>query len=186
MSNVFKLSLSLTLLYSLFYLINSEDQLVKFLKIMFPFAFVALALQIYVLVNGEQLISIVKPGVTNVHGSYNISGGEDVWIRPIEMAHAMLITFTGSLFLLISKPHNLNRQYLVLVNLISFLVILMSGTRSWVISFCLGYITFFFLAGRKTPKLILNSLGVMVIVLLMIGGIAIINRQVRKDRKSVV
>jgi len=91
----------------------------------------------------------------------------------------MFITFTGSLFLLISKRHNLARQYLVFVNLISFLVILMTGTRSWFIAFCIGYLAFFFLAGKKTPKLILNSLGIVIIVLLLIWGITIINSQVR-------
>jgi hypothetical protein len=179
MSNVFKLSVSLTLFYSVFRLINSEENFIKFLKIMFPFAFIALALQIYGLINGEQLIALVKPGVKVAQGSYNIAGNNNSSIRPIEMAHAMFITFTGSLFLLISKRHNLARQYLVFVNLISFLVILMTGTRSWFIAFCIGYLAFFFLAGKKTPKLILNSLGIVIIVLLLIWGITIINSQVR-------
>lgn len=179
MSNVFKLSISLTLFYSVFRLINSEENFIKFLKIMFPFAFIALALQIYGLINGEQLIALVKPGVKVAQGSYNISGKQGTWIRPIEMGHAMFITFTGSLFLLISKRHNLAKQYLVFVNLISFLVILMSGTRSWFIAFCIGYLAFFFLAGKKTPILILNSLGIVIIVLLLIWGITVINSQVR-------
>ncbi|MCJ7448888.1 MAG: hypothetical protein MUO72_14475 [Bacteroidales bacterium] len=179
MSNVFKLALSLSLFYSLFHLINNEEQLIKFLKVMFPFAFVALALQIYGLINGEQLIALVKPGVSAVQGSYNISGKQGTWIRPIEMGHAMLITFTGSLFLLMSKRHNLSKQYLILINLISFLVILMSGTRSWFVAFCLGYLVFFFLAGERTPKLIINSIVVILILLLMIRGISVINDQVK-------
>ena len=118
MSNVFKLSLSLTLFYSFIRLIDSEDQLIKFLKIMFPFTFIALALQIYGIINGEQLIALVKPGVETAQGIY-VSSDPKGWIRPIEMGHAMFITFSGSLFLLMSKRHNLNKQYLILINLLS-------------------------------------------------------------------
>ena len=176
-SNFFKISLSLTLFYSLFHLINNEEHLVKFLKLMFPFVFVALALQIYGLINREQLIALVKPGILVAQGSYT-SGDHEGWIRPIEMGHAMLITFTGSLFFLMSKRHNRELKYLVLINLISFLVIVMSGTRSWFIAFCLGYFAFFFLAGKRIPKLFINSIGVILIFIFFIGGISVVNKQV--------
>jgi hypothetical protein len=179
MSNVFKLSLALTMFYSIFRLINTEKQLINFLTLMFPFAFVALALQIYGLLNGEQLIALVKPEVSVAQGIYNITTKPGEWIRPIEMSHAMFITFSGSLVLLMSKRHNLHRHYLILINLVSFLVILMSGTRSWVIAFSIGYIAFFLLAGKRTPKLIINSIVVILIVLLSVKVIPVINKQVK-------
>lgn len=185
MANVFKLSISFTLFYSLFHLINHEEQLVNFLKIMFPFAFVALALQIYGLINGEQLIALVKPGIKVVQGSY-ASNDPKGWIRPIELGHAMLITFSGSLFLLISRRHNFSKQYLILINLISFLVVLMSGTRSWFIAFCIGYISFFFFAGKKIPKLFLNSLFVILIVIFSIRVISVVNKQVNNALSRIM
>jgi hypothetical protein len=178
LSNVFKLSITFTLFYSVLRLLNTEEQLINFLRVMFPFAFVGLALQIYGLMNGEQLIALVKPGIKTVQGSY-ISGDPEGWIRPIELGHAMLITFSGSLFLLISGRHNFSKQYLILINLISFLVVLMSGTRSWFIAFCTGYIAFFFLARERIPRLIINSTVVIIIFIFFIGGISVVNNQVK-------
>lgn len=179
MSNVFKLSISLTLFYSVLRLINSEEQFIQFLKLMFPFAFIALGLQIYGLLTGEQLIALFKPGVSTVQGSYNIASKSETWIRPIEMAHAIFITFTGSLYLLLAKKHTMNKNYLVIVNLISFLVIFMTGTRSWVLAFIAGYIAFFLFAGSRTPKLIINSVIVLIVAVLMVSGIPVINKQVK-------
>lgn len=178
MSNVFKLSISLTLFYSIFHLINSQERLIKFLKIIFPFTFVAIAFQIYGLIYGEQLIAMVKPGVNVVQGSYDSDypGG---WIRPIELGNAMLITFSGSLLLLITRQEIFSKRYLILINLISFLVILMSGTRSWFIAFCSGYVLFIFMAGKKIPKLLINSIVVILIVIFSIREFSVVNRQVK-------
>ena len=176
-SNVFKLALSLTLFYSLIRLISTEDQLIRFLKIMLPFAFLALSLQFYGLINGEQLIALFKPGIKATQGTYSVDNPEG-WIRPIEMGHAMVITFTGSFFLLIRESVNRNIYYLILINILSFLVILMSGTRIWVIAFALAYLAFFILSGSRIPKLIVNSIVILFIVIMMVKGVSVIDKQV--------
>jgi hypothetical protein len=179
MSNVFKLSISLTLFYSLFRLINTEEQLFNFMKMLFPFVFVALGLQVFGLLTGNQFISLFKPGVSVVQGSYNFTTKNNQWIRPIEMGHTMFITFTGSLLLIMSQRQYIKKLYLVFINLISFLVILMSGTRSWFIAFCFGYVLFFLIAGIKTPKMIINSIIILLIVLFSVKGIPVIDKQVK-------
>ncbi len=185
LSNVFKLSIALTLFYSLFRLINTEEQLNKFLKIMFPFAFVALALQVYGLINGEQLIALVKPGISSAQGSYNVSDKQGAWVRPIEMGHVMLITFSGSLWLLLRKHSDLGKQYLVSINLLSFLVIFLTGTRTWIIAFSLGYVIFFFLAGNKMPKILIRSIIVVVGFIILINTIPVINKQIKNSWSRV-
>ena len=184
MVTVARLTLALTLIYSLPRLINSPQQLMGFLKIIFPFAFIALLLQIYGLINGEQLIAVFKPGVASVRGSYSGIGRSDVWVRPIEMAHTMLITFTASLWLLTKKRMEFSRSYLLLLNLLSFLVIFLSGTRSWIIAFVAGYLFYFWFLGDKAPKIIVRSM-VAIALFAMLSSIPIINKQIQNSWSRV-
>jgi len=177
MSQAFKIVLSLTLLYSLPRIINTEEKIIGFLKLLFPLTFFTLGLQVFELINGQQLISMVNPGAAVVQGVFSTTepGG---WIRPIEMGHAMLITFTGSFWLLVSKRRNFSRYYLMLVNIFSFLVVFMSGTRSWIIAFAAGYLIFMFLAGIKSSSIYLKFVIVILIVVFLINIIPTIHNQV--------
>lgn len=177
MSQAFKIVLPLTLLYSLPRIINTEEKIIGFLKLLFPFAFFTLGLQVFELMHGQQVISMVKPGVTAVQGVFSTteSGG---WIRAIEMGHAMLITFTGSLWLLVSKRQNFSRYYLMLVNILSFLVVFMSGTRSWIIAFAAGYFIFIFITGIRSSAIYIKFVIVMLIVFFLINIIPTIHNQV--------
>ncbi len=177
MSQAFKIVLPLTLLYSLFRILDTDEKIIRLLRLLFPFAFITLALQAFELVNGQQVISMVKPGVTVVQGVLSTTepGG---WIRPIEMGHAMFITFTGSLWLLMNKRHNFNRYYLISVNLVSFLAVFMSGTRSWIIAFAAGYIVFIYLTGIRSTTILMRSLIIIFILVLLINFVPIIHNQV--------
>lgn len=177
MSQAFKIVLPLTLLYSLPRIINTEEKIIGILKLLFPITFFTLGLQVFELVNGQQVISMVKPGATAVQGVFSTTepGG---WIRPIEMGHAMFITFTGSLWLLVSKRHNFSRYYLMLVNIFSFLVVFMSGTRSWIIAFAAGYLIFIFLTGIRSSSIYIKFVIVMLLVVFLINIIPTIHNQV--------
>ncbi len=178
MSQTFKIVLlPLTLLYSLPRIINTEDKMIEFFKLLFPITFFTLGLQVFELVKGQQLISIVEPGTTAVQGIFSSTGSAG-WVRPIEMGHAMLITFTGSLWLLVSKRHNFSRYYLMLINIISFLVIFMTGTRSWILAFAAGYLIFIFLTGIRSSSILIKFVIVILIVVSMINIIPIIHNQV--------
>ncbi len=181
MVNVIKLSISLSLFYSVVRILNSEDQIMRFFRLIFPFAFVALVLQTYGLINGTQLIALVKPGVLSTQGVYDISGRQTGWLRPIEMSHAMLITFTGSLWLLAKGNSEFRKQYILLINFLSFLVIFLSGTRSWVISFIIGYVLFFFFMGIKIPKLMLRSFIAIMLFIFIVIKFPVINMQIQNS-----
>lgn len=181
---VVRLTVSLTLIYSLPRLINSKQQLIGFLKIIFPFVFIALILQIYGLINGEQLIAVFKPGVVSVQGSYSGIGGSDVWVRPIEMGHVMLVVFTGSLWLLTKNGMEFGRSYLLLLNLLSFLVVFLSGTRSWVIAFVIGYLFYFRFLGYKVSKIIMRAI-VVIVLFAIISTVPIINKQIQNSWSRV-
>lgn len=184
--NVIKLSISLTLFYSVLRILNSEEKIIKFLRLMFLFVFVALALQIYGLINGEQLIALVKPGVTVTQGILDISGKQQGWIRPIEMGHAMLITFAGTLWLLSKGYSGFKKPYLLLINLLSFLVIFLTGTRSWIIAFGAGYLLFFLFMGGKAPKFLTRSFFTIVLLVIIINVIPVINRQIKNSWSRII
>lgn len=185
LSNVIKLSISLTLFYSLFRLINSEEELTRFLKVIFPFAFIALILQIYFLISGEDIVALVNPGIREIHGKLNTQNAEG-WIRPIEMGHTMLITFTASLWLLLKRHSEFKRSYLVLINLISFLVIFLTGTRSWIIAFSIGYLIFFSISGRKISGILIRSGLSIIAFIIILNTIPVINKQIKNSWSRVI
>lgn len=185
LSNVIKLSIALSLYYSLFRLINNEEQFTKFLKTIFPFAFVALILQIYFLINGEDLVALVKPGLRELYEKLDTQDPQD-WVRPIEMGHTMLITFTASLWLLLKRHSEFRKQYLFLVNLTSFLVIFLTGTRSWIIAFSIGYFIFFILAGKKISRILIRNILFIIGFVFILNIIPLINQQVKNSWSRVI
>lgn len=186
LTNIVKLSIALTLFYSLFQLINNEEQIVRFLGILFPFVFVALAFQVYGLMSGQQLVALIKPGTSVVQGVYDLSDSKAGWFRPIEMGHAMFINFTGSLWLIAKGNFVFRKQYLLLVNLLSFLVIFLTGTRSWVISFGAGYLLFFLFMGVKAPKFLSRSFIATVLFVIIINVIPVVNNQIRNSWSRIM
>lgn len=185
-SAVFKTALTLTLFYSVFYLINSKKHLINFFKILFPFVFVALVLQIYGLINGEQFVAFLKPGSGVEQGSYNIDADKETWQRPIEMAYTVFLTFSGSLFLLSYQLHNFKKWYLALVNLLSYIVILLTGTRGWFIAFSFGYVAFFLFSRKILTRLVIRSGLIILLVIFLITLVPVINKQIKNAWSRII
>ncbi len=164
---VFKITINLLFIFNIFYIIYNKNTLIKFYKIVFPFAFVALVFQIYGLTTGQQPVELFKSGAGA--DTYTLDGSSFAWLRPIEMVFTLFITFSGSLLLLGYRRHKLNSLYLLIVNGVSFLSIFLTGTRSWVIAFSLGYLIFFFNMKKQIGDVIFKlSLGVIFVIVLVI------------------
>lgn len=157
MKLMYKTMIYLTLFYSFYKLIDSKEKLFRFFGLLFPFAFLAVSLQLFSLIFKRQLVSLFKPGVTVTQGVLQVAEGTHAWVRPIEMAHVLLICFAATLFLISFKKHNYNRTYLMTVNLVSFFGILLTGTRSWILAFLAAYF-FFFIVTYKNTKTLLKML----------------------------
>ncbi len=140
--NVYKIIIGILLFYSLYRYFNNLEKLTSFLNLVFPFAFIAIALQLYSLITKQQLIALFKPGVIAVRGVLGTNPGLGTE-RPIELVHVLFICFSGSLLLLNSKENIFNKNYLLFVSILSYLSIIMTATRSWVLAFTAGYILFF-------------------------------------------
>lgn len=147
---LWRMTINLTLFYTIFFVINSSETLVRFLRVIFPFAILALSAQFYSLVSGHQLITLFKPDVISVQGVLAVAEG--AWARPIEMPHVLLVCFTGSLYLLGQKKAEFSSGYLVIINIISFISIFLTGTRSWFIAFSSVYVLYFVIMRKQIAK----------------------------------
>lgn len=152
--NFYKVCINLTIFYSISYIIYSWDELIKFFRIIFPFSIVALLFQIYSLTYNQQFIALLKPDVTSIQGVFNMAGEEGIVERPIEMTNILLICFTGSLILLSYKKYSFNIKYLLFINVISYLSIFFTATRTWFLAFSAAYLLYFIIARKHLSKLV--------------------------------
>ena len=164
-----KVFINLTLFYSIFFVLNNEINLSKFLNLILPFSFLAISLQLYDLINKSQIIAIIKPGVSNAIGSgaFNTEGFDNFVERPIELVHILFLAVSGSVYLYITNNKYFSKNYLVIVASLGFLSIMLSGTRGWFLGFSvilLAFISFLSLNG-KFSKVFLNMIiGLLIII----------------------
>lgn len=152
-SRIVQIGIALIIFYVFFKSIRSKEIFYRFLNLIFPFAFIALLLQLYSLVNGHQLITLFKPSVTSIQGILGDEIPEGWWSRAIEMPQVVFVCFAGSLFLLSFNEKLFNRNYLIFVNIFAFSSILLSATRSWSFSFIFAYFLFFLFNGKKVKEI---------------------------------
>lgn len=173
---IFRIIINLTLFYSLYFLIQNEEDWIKFFKIIFPFALYAIVLQIYSLIVGHQLINIFIPSIITtqgVLGETRIFG----WTRPIEMTNLLFLTFLGSLYFLNHSKSFFNKNYLIVINIISFIAVFFTATRSWVLAFTSAYLFLILLNRLKFGKIIIKYSLTILIIIFVASSINIVKTQ---------
>ena len=160
---IIKTAVGLTVFYSFVLSNNTWKPLNGFFKLCFPLAFVAILLQVYILITGEYFVIQFKPDSRIVHGSMNIAEAllaSDAYVRPIEIPHILFLSFIGSLLYLAKKDTPFSKNYLIIVNSISFFSILLTGTRGWFVGFVAGYVVFFALGSQGNRSRFMRTLVV--------------------------
>jgi hypothetical protein len=137
----------LSLYVSTIFIFKKEEDIIKFFKIIFPFAFIAIILQIYDMVNHQQLVAHFNPLISTTQGV--LTGDE---MRPIELAVTLLFCFFGSLLFLGKDNSGFSQSYLLAVNITSYVSIFMTGTRSWILGFTIMYLFYFYLNYKRLGK----------------------------------
>jgi len=186
--DLFKIIINLTLFVSVPLILKERQNFINFLKVLFPFAIIAISLQIYSLVYGQQLVAIFKPGVTSVQGVLTGDNSIENWQRPIEMVHVLLVCFCGTLFLLSQKEKYFNKEYLITINLLSFIGIFMTGTRSWFIALIAVYIFYFIMRFPQLSKFSFRIIFSVIALIILISQNSIIKNQILNawDRLSTL
>jgi O-antigen ligase len=173
----YKLCISLTLFISIPAILRNRENLMKFLNILFPFAIIAILLQVYSLSYGQQLIAVFKPSASIIQGILSGSESTEQWQRPIEMAHVLLVCFTGSLVFLNKGERFFKPGYLVVINLLSFLGIFLTGTRTWFLALIILYIYFFLTRMKQMSAGSIRRIIIASVIIIGISFIPVIRNQ---------
>jgi len=177
---VYRIIINLTLFYSIYFLFSDENDFIDFFKLIFPLAFVAFSLQLYSLVNGHQLITLFKPESLFIQGSVGLYE-----IRPIEMVHIVMFAFFGSLYFLFLKKKVFNQAFLLVVNVIAFASIFITGTRTWFIAFFVTYLFLFIFMPKKLFRITLKHSIVLVGAIIMLFSSVLIKNQFSNAFKRI-
>jgi hypothetical protein len=114
------------------------------------------------------LIFLFKQDVFSVQG--DLSEYSDIK-RPIEMVHILFLTFIGSLYFIIDSRKKFSTNYLLTINILSIFSIILTATRSWVVTFAAAYLLTILLIPRKTTKVLLKySVPILIIVAVMLSS----------------
>jgi hypothetical protein len=89
-------------------------------------------------------------------------------MRPIELAVVLLCCFFGSFLYLDYKSKPFSNNYLILINITSYISILLTATRAWFIGFTLMYILYFLMNYKKVVRNVINlAIGAGIFLLVM-------------------
>jgi hypothetical protein len=176
MRDTYKTLIRLSLYFTAVFIFKKEEDIIFFFKALFPFVFLAVFLQLYDITQNQQLVALLKPGATSAQG---VLTGE--LLRPVEMSIVLMISLFGSFLFLGTGSKYFSRNYLILINVTSFLSILMTATRSWFMGFAAMYLFYIILNVKLIKRNVLYaSLGIVfVIAILML--LPSVNRQVKQS-----
>lgn len=162
--NSYKTLILISLYISTIFVFTREEEVIKFFKAIFPFAFVALLLQLYGLIYHQQLVALFDPGQILSQGVLD----PKQFVRPIELAVVNLLCFFSSLLYLDNEKKYFSNKYLMTVNALSYISIFLTATRSWFIGMTVMYIFYFALNTRKMIKNVGNyAIGILVIIVIL-------------------
>ncbi|MGE5342999.1 MAG: O-antigen ligase family protein [Candidatus Omnitrophota bacterium] len=163
-------ALTLTLRHSLFYtyllsfpfLVTREEEVVKFIRLILPFAFVSLFSALYFFITGDQFLHLFNPGSIQI-----VKILEDEARFTLNKEH-MLLLLCFIFSLVYSSPKHNRGVYLIVTALASYISILMTATRIWFVVFSLIMIVFLMKA-KKLGK-VLASLFIFSLILIVVGS----------------
>ncbi|MGD0340558.1 MAG: hypothetical protein ABSA76_02460 [Bacteroidales bacterium] len=176
--NYYKMCINLTLFVSVPMIFRNREYLINFLNIIFPFAIIAILLQVYSLTFGRQLIAVFSPGVLITQGVLFGSGSTEEWQRPIEMIQVLIVCFTGSLFLLNKGNTFFKPGYLIIINLLSFLGIFLTGTRSWFLALIAVYIYFIITRVNQVSFKMIRNVFIAAMFIISINLLPVVHNQI--------
>lgn len=175
--NIIKIGVNLTLFYSIFYIVPNRDTFHKFVLALFPFTFIAILLQIYSLTFNQQLVALFQSDLVSAQGVFDLENTGDVLQRPIELVHIILINFTSTFLIINNNKFKVNSSYLWLINVLSFISILFTATRTWFIALIVGYL-FFAILSRNSSRTLFRYFAMFFFIVLVGFFIPALNKQI--------
>jgi len=162
-----------TLFISIPYLIYKEEDVEKFVHLVFPFVFLIFFGQLYEFVNQQNLIVFFDPSRILEIAKWE---GE---VRAV-MDGVMIIFFSYifALFYLSKRNYTGKKNYLYLIIIISFLSVIISSTRSWIGMFAVLLIIYFLFIEKAKPKLIVTTSLFIILSFFVYSKIPVLKRAI--------
>ncbi len=148
--NVIRRFLPYTLIYSLCRLLKNEEDYINLFRLLFPILFIAFFTQIYE-ITFLQPLSALFGGNVNIlvetGDEFNTEGAQTL-VRTITSPYINIATFIGALYYYTSYNSPFNKNYLIAIISVNIFLIIMSGTRGWIVAY-IAMIFMFFVTFRK-------------------------------------
>jgi len=161
--NIYKTIINISLYISAIFVFKKEEDIIGFFKVLFPFVFIAILLQLYDIKYNQQIIALFKPGVELAQG---VLTGK--LLRPIELSVILLLSFFGSLLFLNIKNPPFSKKYLILINISAIISIIMTATRSWFLGFIVMYLYYILFNFNQIKQTFIYAITGIIFVIFII------------------
>jgi hypothetical protein len=158
-----------SLLYSLPKLLDYE-QIIKIDKLLFPFVFVAFALQIFAYFSGKELINIFNQNYVG----YSLTIGGFSAARISSNIYIVLYCFLKALFYYFSPKKEFPNYYTLMIIIISNLSILLTAARSWILATLIIMLLVLIFQSDSVKKLkkIFSTISFFIIIIFFVFSIS--------------
>lgn len=160
-----------TLFYSFPALINNKKEVFKFMIMFFPFVFIEVFAQLYIVRTGYEFSNLFNPGsVISIYDS--VSGN----IRAVTTGYIIMrLAFVFAFVLLENKDRLVSNLYLLLVILISISSVVIAATRSAITMFLFIFITYFITIAKKKPHILIQVFIIGVVFIFLLDVVNVFN-----------
>lgn len=148
--------------------ILTEEDFLKFNRLIFPFVFLALASQFYSYLFGNYFAYTMK-GITfreDLLLLSSVTQGTDEALRAADSSLILIYAFSLAFFYLISKSNYFSKKYLLYIISTAFLSVFLSATRGWILAFLIMSLLIFI--SSKRNKNIIFFYGIRIVLLMLV------------------
>lgn len=162
-----------TFFYSFPALVFSKNDTYKFMYMFFPFVFIELFTQVYLLSTGKNLVNEFYSSATSIVVIDKLMGEN---IRAIANGHSIVVlSFIFSLAMLGNSGNYSSKNYLSLIIIVSIFSVILSATRQSMIMLMFMFILYLIFVNKVKPGLIIQLLVVSFVLFFMIDILNVFN-----------
>lgn len=149
-----------TLFISIPYLVNKKEEYYRLIHFVFPVIFIIIFSQLFEFINGQELVVFLDPSRKEQILFFH----EEV--RPYTEGYLLnFFVFIFSMFYLSKSAYSGNRSYLIILITLSFVSVILSGTRAWIFMFIVFLFLYYTTIEKmQLRKLLLSSLIILAVI----------------------
>ena len=158
LKDILNSAINLFYVFAVIILLAERESFIRFAKILFPFVFVAVVLQIYFVINQQAMGILIDPFMRQHAPIDSQTDPLLAVLRPVELSQLIVMTFGITLFFLYYKIQEIGKIYLIVVNVVSFFSLLLAATRTYLFACLVSYVIFYLISFTKLRTMAYISL----------------------------